>query len=109
MVVVLALVVSASVALEHPALSPLSDELISYVNENSKTWTAAKNKFNSWPYEEVKRLLGVRPDVFEKAKHLPKQQLVVGDIPSKLIFKCYEIQRRKCNTHNNKNNNNKTR
>ena len=81
-ITILALFVNDLAALDHR--QPLFDELISYVNENSKTWTAAKNKFNSWPYEEVKRLLGARPDFTERAKHLPEQKHVIDDIPGKL-------------------------
>jgi cathepsin B len=75
---VLILSVSAEQANKKPILKPLSEELINYVNKIGTTWTAEKNKFQSWSLESIKRLMGVPADHIGKPSRL--KQLTHADV-----------------------------
>ena len=77
-IVILALTLAVSAS----AHQPLSEELISFVNENAATWTAAKNKFHSLPFKAVKQMLGVPLEHIGQKSRLPKRVHLVGDIPA---------------------------
>ena len=78
------IVIILALALVVSGHEPLSDEIISYVNAKGRTWTAAKNKLNWLPLEDVKRMLGVPLEYIGKANPLPTQEHIIGDIPGKV-------------------------
>jgi len=60
LIVLFGLAAVASAAVLKEQLAPLSEEMISYINENAKTWKAGPSKFDSWPMKSIKRLMGVK-------------------------------------------------
>jgi len=79
----LALVCAGKSIEESKAFSPLSENMVNYINKVSTTWKAETNKFHSWSLESVKRLLGVPLSHIGKPSRLPQisHEINVKDIP----------------------------
>jgi hypothetical protein len=60
----------------------LSSNLVSRINSEQTTWTAAPSKFMSWSKESIERLMGVHPDYYEQHKQLEVlEHQVPNDLP----------------------------
>lgn len=79
--IILSAVLVLSVAAETNKLFQ-SNELIEYVNNIGTTWTAGKNKFQSWSLESIKRLMGVPASHIGKPSRLaPIKHTDIKDLP----------------------------
>ena len=81
----LSLLVASISALPTNDPQPLTDQMVSHVNNLlSSTWRAERNKFHDWSLKSFKRLLGVPLSSIDRSesKLKPKiHQVFLGDIP----------------------------
>ena len=83
-----------SINLNIKTFSPLSNDIVDFVNTFGSTWTAEESKFLSWPLESFKKLLGVPLDHFKRPKILPiimSSNRHNRNLPGKIINLCYQI------------------
>ncbi|CAF1194388.1 unnamed protein product [Didymodactylos carnosus] len=57
----------------------LSNNFINHINSVQSSWRAGSSKFQSWPLESIKHLMGVREGYFEELKTI---ESLVHDVPN---------------------------